>query len=154
MVGAPAGSAGVDCGAHTMGATFTNVIHSSASINGVKMGIGNIIGKNVIIEPGVEIGNHNMILSNSVIAHDSIVGSYNFFGINTIIQGKVNIKDLVFFGARSLAEPNIQIRSRSVIMAGANIFNDVPESSMVVSRPAPIISIPKSSPHFIEIVDK
>lgn len=131
-----------------LGAEFTNIVHPTASTKGIKIGNGNIIGKNVVLEPGVEIGSHNMILANCVIAHDSNVGDYNFFGLNTILQGHVEVENLVFFGARSLVEPNINIKSRSLIMAGSNVFNNVPKDSMVVNRPSPIMEIPKNSQHF------
>ena len=129
------------------GAKFTNLVHPTVSLKGVKMGHGNIIGKNVILESGVELGNHNMILANSVLGHDSKVGDYNFFGINTILQGFVKVENMVFFGARSLVEPNIHIESNALVMAGSNVFSDVPQEYMVVNRPSPMIAIPKNSQH-------
>ena len=70
----------------SFGARFCNLIDPSVNTNGVSIGVGNVIGKNVILEPGASLGNHNILLSSVTVAHDSSIGDYNFFGLNILFK--------------------------------------------------------------------
>ena len=134
-----------------LGATFTNAIHKSASIDkSAKIGNGNIIGRNVIIESEVKIGDHNIILSNCVIAHNSVIGSYNFIGISTVIQGYCVVRDLSFLSAGVIQEPNSVISDRCVIGAGVVVDGKIESGMMALLRPGKIIRVPSFSKHYFD----
>jgi len=131
-----------------LGARFTNVIdYSVTSHNGIT-GIGNIIGKNVIIEPGCRIGSHNVISSGVHLGHDTTVGSYCFIGVNTIIQGHCNIEDSAFISAGCIIEPSITVGSGSVCMAGAIIMTNVRRNSLCFSKSAVQCPLGSESVHY------
>ena len=134
----------------SFGAQFCNLIDPTVNTQGVSIGVGNIIGKNVILEPGASLGDHNIILSSVTVAHDSIIGDYNFLGLNTIVQGNCTIGSLNFFSAGSILEPSITVGSRCIVTAGSVVHTHLKSGHMVLRSPDTHTPVPKFSNHLID----
>ena len=114
---------------------FTNVIHPRINLGDVKIGLGNLIYENALIQPYVKIGNHCVISSNSGIAHESTIGDYVFVGPSSYLCGKVNIKDEVFIGAGAKILPRIIIGYKTQIGASSLITKSISSNKKVIGIP-------------------
>jgi sugar O-acyltransferase (sialic acid O-acetyltransferase NeuD family) len=130
-----------------LGAKYINLVDHSIDLKPVHIGIGNIIAKNVVIEPGVQIGNHNVLLSGTVIAHDTCIGDFNFFGLNSIIQGNCSIGSTNFFSAGVIVEPSLSIGSNCLVSAGAVVHRNIDSSKFVFRLPDRLMRLPNFSKH-------
>ena len=129
-------------------ASFANLYNHELDLSMSVIGVGNIIGNNVNIEPNVSIGNHNIILSGTNIGHDVKIGDNNFIGVSSILQGHVKVCNNVFLSAGTIVEPEIVINDRSVTMSGAIVFENVISDSMVITKPSRQIPISQNSRHY------
>lgn len=118
---------------------LTNVIDPSVDIDMVKMGVGNFIQENVILQANVEIGDNTAIHLNSSISHDTKIGNSSFITVSCNVAGKVTIGDGVFVGTGATIIPKVSIGNWSIIGAGAVVTKDVPPNSVVVGNPGKII---------------
>ena len=132
----------------SLGAKFTNLIDRSASYSDINMGNGNVIGKNVVIEPGATIGNHNMILSGCHIGHDVVIGDYCFIGVGCIMQGFSKVESRSFLSANVVVEPESQVSEGCVIGSGCIIHGTMDRGMMALSSLPRQIKVSKLSAHY------
>jgi len=118
---------------------FCNLIHPSSHIRNINMGIGNIVGDNVIIQSGVKIGNHNIIHSASVISHETIIGNNCLISVNVAIGSRNKIGNFCFFGISSCSFPNVIIEDFAFIGGGAAVANNIKKNKTVFGNPARIL---------------
>lgn len=122
------------------GFDFINAIHHSSTIsNYVKIGIGNVIMPQAIINAGVVIGNNNIINSGATIEHDGIIGDGVHIAPGCSISGGVSVGDNTFIGVGSVVSNDVYIGSNSIIGAGAVVVNDIPDHVLAVGCPAKVI---------------
>ena len=120
-------------------AKLANLIHPSVNLEMIKIGIGNYIQENVILQAGVSIGNNSSIHTGSLIGHETKIGNSAFIAHGCNISGKVTIEDGVFVGVGATILPRLTIGKWSIIGAGAVVIDNVPSYSVVVGVPAKII---------------
>lgn len=119
---------------------FGNAINSTAVIsNFAKIGKGNVIFQNAVIQSCVEIKNHVIVNTASCIDHDCILDSYVHLSPNATLCGNVSVGEGTHIGAGSVVIPNIKIGKWCIIGAGSVIINDIPDFSIVVGNPGKII---------------
>lgn len=105
-----------------MGFKFPNLIHSSSFIDPTaEIGVGNVIGPNVVIGAEVKIGNNNIINSGAVIEHQSIIGDHNHASLSATICGKVSVGDRVFLGANSTVIDKLLVSDDTTLGAGGTL---------------------------------
>ena len=121
------------------GGKLVNLMHPNVDLDMVKIGTGNYIQNDAIVQAGVSIGNNNSIHIGSLVSHQSIIGNSVFISFGCNIAGEVNIEDGVFVGAGATILPRLKIGKWSIIGAGAVIIKDVPEYSVIVGNPGRII---------------
>jgi sugar O-acyltransferase (sialic acid O-acetyltransferase NeuD family) len=115
-----------------LGYRFTNIVHPGVNTKYVKMGVGNLIYENALIQPFVEIGDHCVISSNSGIAHETTIRDYCFVGPASYICGKVELGERVFIGTGAKILPRLKIGSDANIGAGALIHKHVSNGRVVL----------------------
>jgi len=125
------------------GCRFTNLIHPSVDLTMTKIGVGNYIQENVIIQASAQIGDNSSIHIGSLVAHESIIGSSVFIAHAVSISGKVEIGDGTFVGANATIIPRIKIGKWCTIGAGSVVIKDVPDYATVVGNPAKVIKTTK-----------
>lgn len=120
-------------------ALFTNCIHPEVNLKMVKMGVGNTIEENVMLQANVYIGNNCAINTGSVIAHECVVGNTVFLAPRACLAGKVLVNDGAFLGTNCTVLPRIRIGCWATVGAGAVVTKDVPDYAVVAGNPARII---------------
>lgn len=121
------------------GARLSNFIYPQINLEFVKLGLGNYIQENVVLQAHVQIGNNSSIHIGSLIGHDTKIGNSVFIAHGCNISGGVEIEDGVFLGTGVSVLPNIRIGKWSIIGAGSLIIEDVPPYSLVVGNPGKVI---------------
>lgn len=127
------------------GCRFTNLIHPSVDLTMTKIGIGNYIQENVIIQADAQIGDNSSIHIGALVAHESIIGNSVFIAHAVSISGKVEIGDGTFIGTNATIIPRIRIGKWATIGAGSVVIKDVPDYATVVGNPAKIIKVAESA---------
>lgn len=114
--------------------------HPSAIIDvSSKIGFGNILLENVIVQPLVTIGDSNIFFANGVISHDTNIGNFNYFSPGVIVSGKTTIGNMNFFGSNSTIKHGITITDSIIVGANAYVKFDIPKFSVVVPSESSIL---------------
>ena len=121
------------------GCRFTNLVHPSVDLTLTKIGTGNYIQENVVIQVDAQIGDNSSIHIGALVAHESVVGNSVFIAHAVSISGKVEIGDGTFIGTNATIIPRLKIGKWATIGAGSVVINDVPDYATVVGNPAKII---------------
>lgn len=117
-----------------------NYFHSSVMINAnSKIGFGNILLENVVIQPFVTIGDSNIFFASGVVSHDTNIGSFNYFSPGVIVSGKTTIGNMNFFGSNSTIKHGITITDSIIVGANAYVKFDIPKFSVVVPSESSIL---------------
>jgi len=123
---------------------FPNIIHPSVNIEYSKIGIGNLISKNVYLEVRSKINNHCMILPNVTVGHDAEIKDNCFIGPSVNILGGVKIEKDCLIGAGSIIYPKRVINNNATTSINSTIYNDVKENDTMLSAPSKRIFTTKS----------
>lgn len=76
---------------------WCNFIHPSALVaRSAKIGYGNVILANCVINAGTTIGNFNTLNSGTLLGHDITVGNNNFFAAQVTVGSLLEIGDMNF----------------------------------------------------------
>ena len=117
---------------------FPNLIHPMVEIEPrfVKLGIGNILTKGVIMTCDIEIGDFNLFNWNCTVGHDTTIGSYNVILPGSSISGRVKMGDSCLVGTCASIIENIVIGSNIFIGAGAVVTRSITQEGVYVGVPA------------------
>ena len=124
-----------------MGCKFTNLIHPSVDLTMTKLGVGNYIQENVIIQAEAQIGDNSSIHIGAFVSHETIIGNSVFIAHAVSISGKVKVGDGTFIGTNASIIPRLKIGKWCTLGAGSVVIRDVPDYATVVGNPAKIIKI-------------
>ena len=120
---------------------YDNAIHKTASIsNFVKLGIGNVIMPNAVINVDATIGNHCIINSNSVVEHDCVLADYVHISPSAALAGNVYVGEGAQIGIGACIKQGIKIGKWSIIGAGCVIIHNVPDYAVMVGNPGRLIN--------------
>jgi UDP-3-O-[3-hydroxymyristoyl] glucosamine N-acyltransferase len=119
---------------------WANFKHHSAYIaRSVKMGFGNVVLANSVVNPGVVMGNFNTIQSNALIGHDNHIGNSNFFTGHCVIGSNNTIGDGCFFGLNCSLNNYITIGNYVFCAMASNVIKSVGDDAMVMGNPAHVV---------------
>ena len=121
------------------GLKFENLIHPSVDLTMTKIGVGNYIQENVIIQGECQIGNNSAINAGSIIAHETIIGNSVFVAPGVTICGIVKVGDGTLIGANATVLPRRTIGKWCTIGSGAVITKDISDYAVVIGNPGRII---------------
>lgn len=121
------------------GGKFFNFIHPSVNLEMVKLGVGNYIQDNVVIQAEVEMGNNSSIHIGALIGHESKIGNSSFVAHGCNLSGFTTLEDGVFMGAGVSTVPRVKIGKCSIIGAGSVVTKDIAPFSVAVGNPARVI---------------
>ncbi len=122
-----------------LGGKFVNLLHPNVNLEQVRLGVGNYIQENVVLQARSRIGNNCAVNAGSIVSHESRLGNSTFLAPGCRLAGCVNVEDGVFFGVGATVMPRINIGKWSVIGAGSVVIRDVPPYSVVAGNPARVI---------------
>lgn len=116
---------------------FCNFIHPSVMLaKSAKIGYGNVILANAVINCNAILGNHNTINSGTLIGHDVEIGNYNYFAGQVCVGSGLKIQDENFFGLNTSIRNGITIGSNNVVGMAANITKEVGDNNVLYGNPA------------------
>ncbi len=123
------------------GAKLVNLIHPSVNLELVKIGLGQYIQENVVLQANVSIGDNCSIHMGSLIGHETKIGNSTFIAHGCNLSGAVNVEDGVFIGTGVSIIPKIKIGKWSIIGAGSVITKDVDPYSIIAGNPGRVIKM-------------
>ena len=114
-----------------------NVIHGSASIsNEINIGKGNLIARNVSINPFVTINDFCILNTGCIIEHECVIESAVHIGPGAVLAGNVKIGERTFVGANSTIKQGVIIGKDVIIGAGSVVLNNIADGKKVVGNPS------------------
>lgn len=130
----------VYCGAKKIGYTFPNVIHLSAVVaRTCRMGEGNLLAAQCVLNPEAEIGNLCIVNTGAVIEHECRIGDGVHLAPNATVLGAATVGSNSFIGAGSVILQGIHIGQNCIIGAGCVVISDVDDNSVVVGNPGRLV---------------
>lgn len=118
---------------------FANFIHPSVMLaKSAKLGYGNVLLANVVVNCNAVIGNFNTVNSGTLLGHDIIVGNNNYFAGQVCVGSGLRIDNENFFGLNTSVRNGIHIGNNNIIGMSSNITKDVPNECVLYGNPAQI----------------
>ena len=126
------------------GLELINVIHSNSYVSkSAKLGTGNFIKADAIIETNTTIGDCCIIDNGSTIPHDNQIGNGCHIAPGVNMGSSVVIGDLSVIGIGASISTNVKIGKNCIISVGSAVTKDIPDNSIVEGVPAKVIGAVK-----------
>lgn len=118
---------------------FCNFIHPSAMVaRSVRMGHGNIILANCVLNTNAVLGDFNTFNSGDLLGHDTTIGSNNFFAAQVCVGSCMTIGDVNFFGLNSSYKGGISIGNNNLFGMGSVVTKNVEDNCLIYGNPGRI----------------
>ena len=116
---------------------WCNFIHPSVMFSkSSKIGYGNIILANAVINCDTVIGNFNTVNSGTLLGHNSIIGNNNYFAAQVCSGSGLKIGDMNFIGLNSTIRNGITIGNGNIIGMASNIVKTIFNDTILYGNPA------------------
>jgi len=116
---------------------FATFIHPSAIVcKSSKIGYGNSILANTVVNPNAIINNHCTLHTNVLIGHDSVIHNYNFIAAHSVIGSNVEIGQGNFIGINSAINNYITIGNNCFVGMSSNVIKSIKSNTNVYGNPA------------------
>lgn len=116
---------------------FTNFIHPSVMLaRSAKIGMGNVLLANVVVNCNVQLGNFNTVNSGTLLGHDISIGSNNYFAGQVCVGSGLTIGDMNFFGLNTSIRNGITIGNVNIVGMASNITKNVSDRNILYGNPA------------------
>ena len=116
---------------------YPNLIHKSAIIHkSVKLGMGNIIMPNVVINPQSVIMDFAIINTSSIVEHDCKISSFSSISPRATLCGNCFIDEGSFIGANTCIIQNILVGKWSVVGASSVVIKNISNQSLNFGSPS------------------
>ncbi len=113
-----------------------NAIDTSSHISEhIRIGQGNFIAKNVVVNVLSEIGNYCILNTGCIVEHECRIKDGVHIAPGAILLGNVTVGEQSFVGANAVIKENITIGRNVIIGAGSVIIKDVPDQAKIVGNP-------------------
>lgn len=117
-----------------------NITHPGATIStSAKIGIGNFIGVNVIVNALATIGDYCILNTGSIIEHECKIEDGVHIAPGAVLAGNVSIGQNTFVGANSTVKQGITVGKNVVIGAGSTVVKNIPDNQIWVGNPAKLL---------------
>lgn len=116
---------------------WCNFIHPSAMVaRSVKMGYGNVILANCVVNSNTVIGNFNTLNSGTLLGHDITVGNNNFFAAQVTVGSQLEIGDMNFIGLNTSIKTGVRLGEGILIGQASNVTHSFECDETVFGNPA------------------
>lgn len=114
-----------------------NFIHPSALVaRSVKMGYGNVVLANCVINSNTVIGNFNTLNSGTLLGHDIKVGNNNFFAAQVTVGSMLEIGNMNFIGLNSAIKQGTRLGEAILVGQASNVTRSFDHDETVFGNPA------------------
>ena len=114
-----------------------NFIHPSAYVaRSAKMGYGNVVLANCVINSNTVIGNFNTLNSGTLLGHDIKVGNNNFFAAQVTVGSLLEIGDMNFIGLNSAIKQGTRLGEAILVGQASNVTRSFEHDETVFGNPA------------------
>ncbi len=118
---------------------FTNFIHPSVMVaKSAKIGIGNVILANAVVNCNAIIGNFNTVNSGTLLGHDITIGNNNYFAGQVCVGSGLTIGNMNFIGLNTSIRNGITIGDGNIVGMSSNITKSVGDDNVLYGNPAVI----------------
>ncbi len=118
-------------------ARLPNIIHPHAVVSShVKLGVGNVIFANSVINPSVVIKNVCIVNTGASVDHDCSLENAVHISPGANLSGTVSVGECSWFGVGSCSVQSINIAPNTQIGAGAAVTKDTLANGLYVGVPA------------------
>ena len=116
---------------------WCNFIHPTALVaRSVRMGYGNVVLANCVINSNTVIGNFNTLNSGTQLGHDVVVGNNNFFAAQVAVGSMLEIGDMNLIGLNSVIRSKTRIGEANLIGQASNVTHSFDHDEIVFGYPA------------------
>lgn len=116
---------------------FTNFIHPSVMVaRSAKIGIGNVILANAVVNCNAIIGNFNTVNSGTLLGHDITIGNNNYFAGQVCVGSGLTIGNMNFIGLNTSIRNGITIGDGNIVGMSSNITKSVGDNNVLYGNPA------------------
>lgn len=118
---------------------FCNFIHPSVMLaRSAKIGLGNVLLANVVVNCNAILGNFNTVNSGTLLGHDIAIGNNNYFAGQVCVGSGLSIGNMNFIGLNTSIRNGISIGDGNVVGMASNITKDVSHNNVLYGNPAVI----------------
>lgn len=116
---------------------FATFIHPSVMLSrSAKLGYGNVLLANVVVNCNAILGNFNTVNSGTLLGHDIVIGNNNYFAGQVCVGSGLHIGNMNFIGLNSSIRNGITIGDGNVVGMASNITKDVSDDNILYGNPA------------------
>lgn len=116
---------------------FANFIHPSVMLaRSAKIGVGNVLLANVVVNCNAIVGNFNTVNSGTLLGHDILVGNNNYFAGQVCVGSGLKIGNMNFIGLNTSIRNGISIGDGNIVGMSSNITKDVSNDNVLYGNPA------------------
>lgn len=116
---------------------FCNFVHPSVMLSkSAKIGLGNVLLANVVVNCNAVIGDFNTVNSGTLLGHDIVVGNNNYFAGQVCVGSGLSIGNENFFGLNTSIRNGITIGNNNVVGMASNITKNVENNCVLYGNPA------------------
>ena len=112
-------------------------IHPSAMVaRSVRMGYGNVVLANCVINSNTVLGNFNTLNSGTLLGHDIKVGNNNFFAAQVTVGSMLEIGDMNFIGLNSAIKQGVRLGEAILVGQASNVTHSFDHDETIFGNPA------------------
>lgn len=118
---------------------FTNFIHPSVMLaRSAKIGTGNVLLANVVVNCNAVVGNFNTFNSGVLLGHDTTIGNNNYFAGQVCIGSGLKIGDRNFVGLNTTIRNGVEIGDSNIFGMASNVTKNVSSHNVLYGNPATV----------------
>lgn len=116
---------------------FATFIHPSVMVaKSSKIGVGNVILANAVVNCNAIIGNFNTVNSGTLLGHDITIGNNNYFAGQVCVGSGLTIGNMNFIGLNTSIRNGITIGDGNIVGMSSNITKSVGDDNVLYGNPA------------------
>lgn len=116
---------------------FATFVHPSVMLaRSAKIGVGNVLLANVVVNCNVVLGNFNVVNSGTLLGHDIIIGNNNYFAGQVCVGSSLKIGNENFIGLNTSIRNEITIGNNNIVGMSSNITKSVGDNCVLYGNPA------------------
>ena len=119
---------------------YATLIYPGIDFEAVKIGHDCVVQGGCWLQTDVTLGNHSTVGLGSIVGHDVIIDDYAWVGPRVTILGRVHIMKGATLGAGSIIKSDLTVGEYSLVGMGSVVTSNVPNNVTVLGYPARVMA--------------